>query len=318
MWKKTSHSDEDVLAKHKQSGHKREGPQSSAIVQTEQITSVHQGIECDNCNDILKDTETLKKHKQMLEEKGNNYCDICQEDLGEKHNFITHNKNMHSNQWNCEECSFQASTRAILLKHCQIAEGHQPSKGQKQRSGQTGVMECYTCKSEFRNYHDLMNHRKEEHPSHKKCRYYIKGECIFSSEECWYLHEDNTNSSTSQINHENYQCFVCKNDFSTKHDLMEHKKKNHPSKMLCTKYQTGICDRSAEKCRYVHSQTSIQKNSISSKPNAWDKPLSSGWQQDFQQTAPTAAPDQGTLVKALIMLNQRLESMEKRMFPIQM
>ena len=254
---------------------------------------------------------------QEHQEKLNNYCDICQEDLFKKYDFILHNKNVHSNQWNCQECDFQASTREILLKHCKIAVGHQPSMGQKQRLGQTGVMECYTCKSEFRTYHDLMNHRKQEHPSHKKCRYYVKRECVFSSDECWYLHEDNVNGNPLLNNHQSFQCFVCKNEFMSKHDLMDHKKKHHPSKMLCTKFQNGICDRSEEKCRYIHSNTDTNKTTTSPKPNAWDKPLSTLWEQDFHHTAQAAPPDQGALVKALIMLNQRMESMEKRMFPIQ-
>ena len=96
-------------------------------------------------------------------------------------------KTEHSKQWNCDLCDFQASTRQVLMKPCKLTPGHLPSQ---QKLGQTGVLECYTCKHEFRNYHDLMTHRKEEHPSHKKCRYFIKGECNFSAEDCWYLHEE--------------------------------------------------------------------------------------------------------------------------------
>ena len=311
---KVPNSDEEVLAKHKQSGHKRESPQSSPIGQTEQTIPVRHGNVCEECNYILKDTETMEIHTKKHEDKNNNFCDICQEDFENKYDFIMHNKNVHSSQWNCNQCDFQASTRQILLNHCKVALGHQPSKGQKQRMGQSGVMECYTCRAEFRSYHDLMNHRKEEHPSHKKCRYYIKEECVFSSEDCWYLHEDNAIGHTVQKGIENIECFVCKKPFSSKHDLLEHKKKNHPSKMICTKFQKGTCDRSAQECRYVHSKTAIKESSTESRSNAWDQPLSSLWQQDFQQTAPAPAPDQGALVKTLIMLNQRLESMEKIMF----
>ena len=55
-----------MLAKNKQSGHKRDSPQSSAVGQTEPITPVSQDIECEKCDDILKDTETLKKHMPQL------------------------------------------------------------------------------------------------------------------------------------------------------------------------------------------------------------------------------------------------------------
>ena len=99
-----------------------------------------------------------------------------------------------------------------------------------------------------------MNHRKEEHPFKKKCRYFAKGECNFSSEDCWYVHgEDGKDDTNTNQVEEDFECFVCKNLFPSKYDLMEHKKKHHLSKIPCIKFQKGICERSAEKCRYVHS-----------------------------------------------------------------
>ena len=151
--------------------------------------------------------------------------------------------------------------------------------------GQSGVMICYTCKNEFRSYHELMNHRKEEHPSHKKCRYYLKGECNFSAQECWYLHEiSSLGSEKIHVEKETFNCSVCKNNFTSKNDLMQHKNKYHPIN---------------------HPP----------KQNAWDKPLPHLPKQDFYQPPPTAAPDQGPLMEALNMLNQRLQAIEEKMFP---
>ena len=38
----------------------------------------------------------------------------------------------------------------------------------------------------------LLSHRKESHNKTKKfmCRDFKKGSCKFTSEECWYSHED--------------------------------------------------------------------------------------------------------------------------------
>ena len=84
-------------------------------------------------------------------------CKICQEVLDNDIDLQRHMKTKHSEQWNCDKCDFQASTREILMKHCK-SSGHNPSK---LRLGQTGVLECYTCRNEFRSFNDLMNHRKE-------------------------------------------------------------------------------------------------------------------------------------------------------------
>ena len=48
---------------------------------------------------------------------------------------------------------------------------------------------CYTCDLEFDGYINLMNHRKEIHPSTKKCRNFPGGNCIHGL-GCWYAHEE--------------------------------------------------------------------------------------------------------------------------------
>ena len=143
-------------------------------------------------------------------------------------------------------------------------------------------------KNKFRNYHDLMNHRKEEHPSHKKCRYYTKGECNFSAEDCWYLHEERATGGPTFVPTE-ILCFICKNSFQSKYDLMEHKKKHH-------------------------STPTAHSSSKAPTQNAWAKPLLNVQQEDFCQLPPQEAPDQGALIKAIHVLTQRLQVIESRMF----
>ena len=242
------------------------------------------------------------------------YCEQCQENFVNNAEFTKHIKSEHSSQWNCNNCDFQASTRTILMNHCKKSPGHQPCT-QKQRLGQTGVVECYTCKEEFRSYHDLMNHRKKAHPSKKKCRYYLKGECDFSSEECWYIHENVIKEDSSTHQSSDMECYVCKNTFTSKYDLMEHKKKNHPSNILCDKFLQGACKRSAEDCHYKHVSPTTQENTKRSEPSNLAQPLPNVWHQGFQQPPTSAAPDQGALVIALQTLSRRLEAIELQMFP---
>ena len=292
----TQDSEEAILTKQKLSGHKRDGPQNVPLVQNEQNVTVNLEAQMDN----LKVSESQ--------------CDECQEDFLTKINLKSHMKSHHSKQWNCDQCDFQTSTRTLLMNHCKLVTGHKPSK---QRIGQTGVMTCYTCRDEFRSYHELMNHRKEEHPSHKKCRYYLKGECNFSAEDCWYLHENEDKGNIpSHSNAENFQCFVCKDNFMSKHDLMQHKKKNHSSQTLCEKFKQGVCERSAQECHYKHPQTSTKQNTSGQKPNPWAQKLPTV-QKDFYQPQHAPAPDQGPLMEALNMLNQRLQALEEKMFPQQ-
>ena len=319
-----SDTDEMVLAKHKQSGHKRLNPQSPPKVQTEKTITINQGLVCEVCSETFNDLNTAKDHTK-IHKKQNKYdnCEICQEDFETQAEFERHMKDQHSKQWNCEECDFQASSRNILMNHCKLSPGHHPSKGQKQRLGQTGVLECYTCQHEFRSYHDLMNHRKEEHPSHKKCRYFIKGTCHFSGDECWYIHEDTVDTSEVEIEG-GETCFVCKQIFPTKHDMMEHKKKNHPSKVLCKNFMKVICERSAAECWYLHKRTTKENITIPT-PNSWGKPVPHLQKQVFPQASLMTPPDQTSLVIALNMLNQkmdmvnslsqRLQTMENLMFP---
>ena len=137
---------------------------------------------------------------------------MCGASFERKKTVLTsHTRKNHGTQWNCDNCDFQGSTRAILLKPLQ----ERPSSKQ--------APEARIRTSWYpRSYHDLMSHRKEVHPSNQICRYYIKGECNFSADECWYAHKDQTN--ISQEISSSKECFVYKNSFPTKYDLMEHKK----------------------------------------------------------------------------------------------
>ena len=225
---------------------------------------------CKECNFRADSVQQLNNHMRTHDETViPYYCEVCQEEFDSHTEYNNHNKKKHSKQWNCDDCDFQASTRGGLLTHCKLTSGHKPSRVQKSKSG---VLKCYTCKSEFRSYHELMEHRKEEHPSHKTCRNYIKGECFFSADECWYLHEDNSHVNTQTVTKDKI-CFGCMKTFPTNFDLLEHKKKSNMCKTLCTKFQNGNCDWSEENCSFRHILENTQTSTTSPNNNVWTKPL---------------------------------------------
>ena len=190
------------------------------------------------------------------------------------------------------------------MNHCKRQPGHTPSK--QQRLGQTGVLECYTCRSEFRSYHNLMTHRKEDHPSHKKCRYFLKGKCKFSGDECWYLHEDKItigNGSSSEV------CYECRSNFETSFDLMEHKKNKHQKLRPCKKFERGICERSAEECWNKHTSKNTMTGTTGPKTSAWSQPLQKVQQEDFHEKRSPTPPDQTALLEALNMINMKMDTM---------
>ena len=77
--------------------------------------------------------------------------------------------------------------------------GHQPAP--EIEHPKSTIIKCYTCKSEFKSKWELMNHRRDAHPTNRKCRYFLKGECVFQ-DDCWYSHETPKLTGTKpQANH---------------------------------------------------------------------------------------------------------------------
>ena len=62
---------------------------------------------------------------------------------------------------------------------------------------------------------------------------------------------------------------------------MKNKRNNHLSKIPCTKFQMGACDRSSENCNYDHKLTTTEIKCASPLPNAWSQPLHKVQEQDF-------------------------------------
>ena len=76
-----------------------------------------------------------------------------------------------------------------------------------------------------------MNHRKSQHPSQKKCRYFKLNACDFDAETCWYRHESNKKEGEENIV-VCHSCKDCDDEFVSKSELMKHRKRMHKSKVF--------------------------------------------------------------------------------------
>ena len=106
--------------------------------------------------------------------------------------------------------------------------------------------ECYTCKNKFKSYWHLMNHRKREHPSNKRCRYFLQNECVFDEMDCWYKHVNVHEYDEMSFK---FECNECENEFLHKSELMKHKKDKHRNKVsICKDFLKGKCFNDVNDC----------------------------------------------------------------------
>ena len=166
-------------------------------------------------------------------------CDDCTEYFGksldlEMHKIEKHERKKNLDEWNCNDCSYQTDTAPALLNHLKLM-GHQPSPNIKdKRLVFNDYRECYTCRLGFDGYWNLMTHRKNIHPSNKKCRNFPSGKCTWGV-DCWYVHEeelmevDETFEADSVPKEPIYKCYICTIDFKSKDAFMKHRKENHTS-----------------------------------------------------------------------------------------
>ena len=147
---------------------------------------------CSTCDNTFKTEGALKVHLKTHLDKNCKVCDrrfLTDESL-RRHMTLSHN----TQEWNCNDCSFQAHTSEELRKHLRL-KGHQPSHNLQESKSE--FVTCYTCKKDFLSYWSLMNHRKQEHPSNKTCRYFLKNQCIHGV-NCWYRHDEPMDIDSSQ------------------------------------------------------------------------------------------------------------------------
>ena len=189
---------------------------------------------CEKCDCMFESISVLNNHmKSHVEHKTKHKCVECDAEFSTEvqlrnHAGIHHqDDSVKARQFNCDDCAFQGENSLELKRHVQRTK-HNPSEYKE---------ECHTCKKEFTSYWLLMNHRKSEHPSNKKCRYFKLEQCNFNAKTCWYKH-------TAEDRYESHQneegCNFCELIFRSKSELMKHMKSVHIEKVaVCRNYRQG-------------------------------------------------------------------------------
>ena len=292
--------DEITLAKAKKSGHRRVDPSAP----NESVSNEVKMFRCSwtNCKQQLESEGLLNAH--MAEHSPEFYCNDCDGKFTCEVDLKLHRSVNHEDkEWNCESCSFQANSSNELMNHLKET-GHQPSK--KIQDPKSKITQCYTCKEEFASYWNLMNHRKQKHPSNRTCKYFLKKECVHGV-NCWYRHDEPMETdpvvNQSRNSKANINCQICDKRFETVHSLRTHKMNEHSAPGVCQKFIQGDCMRSDEECWYKHIIIESKKEST---------PESMG-QSGFRFTPVyPAPPDQTELImKTLNMVLQKMELMER-------
>ena len=108
----------------------------------------------------------------------------------------------------CRTCCKDFIYRIDLKKH--INESHKTHKPCRNMDSCTfrvcrfnhkvyplGHQVCYECGKSFKTVHELMRHRKATHKA-VLCKDFLKGNCDYPGEECYYTHTNQTQSHASQ------------------------------------------------------------------------------------------------------------------------
>ena len=66
-----------------------------------------------------------------------------------------------------------------LIKHINL-------KHKNQKEHISGTIICENCEEQFSSRWNLMNHKKEKHPSQSPCKYNLQNKCKFTAEDCWH------------------------------------------------------------------------------------------------------------------------------------
>ena len=110
----------------------------------------------------------------------------------------------------------------------------------------------------------MMDHKRDsDHPSKKKCN---APDC--QRPKCWYVHTAQIISNSPRENPREQPRFICKNcqnEFSDRNELMHHRKREHPSNIICKYFLSNNCRRSANQgalCWYRHDHLPSTATSV--------------------------------------------------------
>ena len=228
--------EEVIMARNKDTGFKRTGPSSdSESISKEKIMF---GCTWRKCNLQLESEGLLRAH--MNQHTLTFECNKCDANFIQESDLKDHIKSVHeSREWNCNNCSFQASDSKELINHLQLS-GHQPSP--EIQNPRSTISHCYTCQEEFSSYWNLMNHRKQRHPSNRNCKYFLRNACVHGV-NCWYRHDEpmetDFSSSKPAPSAATYKCGSCDKTFDNLNSQRSHRRSEHSPKQQPNATQTN-------------------------------------------------------------------------------
>ena len=184
----------------------------------------------------------MNSHIQEKHDRNESHCcNYCNRKFSNE-TSLTEHKDAH-HQFNCLECDHQAHNEVDLIKHMDIA--HKASLSEIPEGME---YKCASCAQYFAKKDSLMCRRRDTHgKSQTKCLYNIPPSvCKKGDKECAFDHTPDSNKPSE------FTCTVCKELFSTKSQVLNHRKTSHPEKVpMCRSFKEGvICPFSP--CRYNH------------------------------------------------------------------
>jgi hypothetical protein len=229
---------------------KMEVDKTADDIQEISINNEKQTVECNVCEYPIKGKDKVKKHiqkhRQILNIEEEQKCSLCKETIKGQEELKRHILKEHE-QHNCKFCSFQATTRIILIKHLNMEHC-------RKNEQLDGTHKCQECQEQFSTRWNLMNHNRDEHQVKEVCSFFLRGpdQCKFSEERCWFSHKKPANMKNSEK--EEIKCYTCHMRFATKAGLMQHRKKSHKEEVKkCNMNENGQC-RMGEACWYIHQE----------------------------------------------------------------
>ena len=163
----------------------RVNPQVEADSEKQQLHPCTWGL----CKKVLESKGLLKAHLEIHKKQAVNItCEFCDDEFSNEAEIQRHIMKEHSSSkassdesFTCNDCLFQTSNEHEIIKHL-VTEKHQPSPSNKLDI--SNIFKCHTCKTLFSSKYIMMGHRKNEHPSNKVCRDFVKGNCLREESEC--------------------------------------------------------------------------------------------------------------------------------------
>ena len=209
----------------------------------------------------------------------------------------------------CPICNYTRRTESQIKKHMKVHDEIDKETGQKQSQVDECVtnvrcegncnhvsnhkvpnheeitqVTCYDCKKQFKDKATMMDHKRDsDHPSKRKCN--RLPDCEKGS-KCWFVHSGQVRPQTSSrapANSTVLTCRDCEQVFSDRNDLMFHKKRAHPSNIMCSNFLNGYCRRgvSGEFCWWRHDQLQAPAPSVERPQTSLPSPGSPSWNLDF-------------------------------------